>query len=298
MSVNYPLVSVIMPVYNGEKYLAESIESVLSQQFKDFELIIIDDGSTDNSKSIIKSYVKKDNRVKIFCNKSNLGISGALNKAIVNSTGEYIARMDCDDISFPSRLSSQVELLNMRNDVGLCGTWGVAINEVGKKSYSLHTLTGVLLNYNYWKPSPVISSSSMFRRCLLDKQLFDLELSTVEDFDLWLRLKKKCLIYNINMELVCYRINAESVTRKDPSKQRLLSMIAFKKNIDLKIDSLDDYLSLVCLEFNMGFWKRFGYLIQLSKIINYPCWMIVADNGYYMFRKILYYFLPSFKIFK
>ena len=94
-----PQVTVLMPVFNGEKYLAEAIESILNQTFKDFEFLIVDDGSEDRSAEIINSY--KDKRIKLLRNERNLGVSRSCNKGIKLAEGKYIARMDCDDISLP-----------------------------------------------------------------------------------------------------------------------------------------------------------------------------------------------------
>ena len=105
-----PLVTVLMPVYNGEKYLAEAIESVLNQTFADFELLIIDDCSSDNSVEIIQSY--NDNRLKLIINEENIGQSKTLNKGIEFAKGKYIARLDQDDLSYKERLQIQIEKIS------------------------------------------------------------------------------------------------------------------------------------------------------------------------------------------
>ena len=105
--MNNPAISVIMTAYNTEKYIKEAIESILNQTFKDFEFIIVDDGSTDNTRLIIEEYAKKDRRIKILYNKKNLGIVKSLNKAIAIAKGKYIARMDSDDVSKLNRLEKQ-----------------------------------------------------------------------------------------------------------------------------------------------------------------------------------------------
>src|SRR5580698_9685158 len=109
-TINNPKVTVLMPVYNGEKYIKEALESILQQTFIDFEFLIINDGSTDNSVSIIKSF--NDNRIRLIHNEKNSGLVYSLNKGIGLSNGEYIARMDCDDVSIPERLEKQVGFLN------------------------------------------------------------------------------------------------------------------------------------------------------------------------------------------
>ena len=124
-----PLVSVIMPVYNGEKYLAEAIDSILVQTFTDFELLIVDDGSQDNSAEIIRSYEKRDSRIRFFQLERNVGSAAARNRGIASASGAYIALMDCDDVSLPKRLQKQVDFLQANPEIGAVGVCGQAVNE-------------------------------------------------------------------------------------------------------------------------------------------------------------------------
>ena len=123
-----PLVSVIMPVYNGEKYLAEAMESILAQTFTDFEFLIVDDGSTDDSAEIIQSYEERDNRIRFFQQVRNMGKADARNCGIAAAKGEYITGMDCDDVSLPERLQKQVDFLQSHPDIGALGTCGKVVN--------------------------------------------------------------------------------------------------------------------------------------------------------------------------
>ena len=116
MSENTPIISVVMPVYNNEKYLDDSIRSILNQTYNNFEFIIINDGSTDGSFTIINSYLRKDDRI-ILINKENTGISQSLNEGIKISKGKYIARMDGDDISAPNRLFEQLNLMDHNSEI-------------------------------------------------------------------------------------------------------------------------------------------------------------------------------------
>ena len=111
-----------MPVYNGEKYLAEAIDSILGQTFADFEFIIVDDGSQDGSAAIIRDYSKRDERIRLVQHEHNLGLTSARNSGIAASCGEYIAAMDHDDISRPQRIEKQVDFLKSHPDIGLVGT--------------------------------------------------------------------------------------------------------------------------------------------------------------------------------
>ena len=132
MSMDSPKVSVIMSVYNGEKYLKEAINSILNQTFKDYEFIIVNDASTDKSIKILEEYAKKDNRIGLIHNEKNIGLTRSLNKAIKSANGAYIARQDADDISLPPRLEEEVNFLDKHPTVGLVGSYAWMIDEKGK----------------------------------------------------------------------------------------------------------------------------------------------------------------------
>ena len=119
---NSPLVSIVVPVYNAQNYLHETIESVLLQTYEKFELIIVNDGSTDNSEKIVRQFQKKDKRI-ILRNFKNSGIASALNNGIQIAKGKYIARLDADDISLPHRIKKQVEFMEANPSVDVCGSW-------------------------------------------------------------------------------------------------------------------------------------------------------------------------------
>ena len=127
MSTN-PLVSVLMSVYNGDRYLDEAIDSILSQTYENFEFIIINDGSTDHTKDILSSYSNQDNRIRVFHQK-NHGLTFSLNRGLELSRGKYVARMDADDISSPRRLEEQINYLRANPEVGVLGTQMEIINE-------------------------------------------------------------------------------------------------------------------------------------------------------------------------
>src|SRR5262245_27160007 len=125
-----PKVSVVMPVYNREKYVGKAIESVLTQTFTNFELLVIDDGSTDRSRAIVQSYV--DARIRLFCNDANEGIPKTRNKAIALARGEYIAFVDSDDWVYPERLAKQVAFLDRHGDYVAVGTWTDWMDDTGR----------------------------------------------------------------------------------------------------------------------------------------------------------------------
>ena len=126
-----PKVTVFMTVYNGEKFLDECIKSILNQTLQDFEFIIVNDGSTDGSQGILNKYAGKDSRIKIIQNRQNFGVPKSLNKAIRAAKGEYLARMDADDIALPQRLEKQVDFLEKHREFFLIGCGAVYLDEKG-----------------------------------------------------------------------------------------------------------------------------------------------------------------------
>ncbi len=126
-----PTVSVLMPVYNGERYLRPAIESILAQTFTDFEFVIIDDGSNDTSPSILRQYADRDPRVKLFL-REHRGVPDTLNEAFATSRGKYLARMDCDDVALPERFARQVALLDADPAVVCAGGYFQLIDGRGR----------------------------------------------------------------------------------------------------------------------------------------------------------------------
>lgn len=218
----FPLVSVVMPVYNGEQYLREAIDSILTQTYRNFELIIIDDGSTDRSAAIIEEYRQIDDRVLVQKHSKNQGVVSSLNRGIRLARGDYLARMDADDISFPDRLYEQCRFLDAHNDIGIVGTSAIIINERNKKIgfYPVYNddfgIRWTLLFY-----PPFIHPTVMIRRkILLENDLFySNSYEYIEDYELWTRLLLFTKGANLEKPLFYYRINPESVTSKNKNHQ-------------------------------------------------------------------------------
>lgn len=185
-----PKVSVIMSVYNTEKFLSDAIESILRQDFSDFEFLILDDCSTDNSYKILQKYAKKDARIKIFQNPKNMGISYTRNCLIAFSESDFIATQDSDDMSFKNRLSLQYDFLQKNPDFAVVSGNNVIINEkgnvVGKRKYSDD------ISKNILKKSPISQPSSMFRKQIFyEVGGYNKNLDYAEDYDLWLKMYQK-----------------------------------------------------------------------------------------------------------
>jgi glycosyltransferase involved in cell wall biosynthesis len=208
-----PRISVIMSVYNAEKYLAESIESILGQTYRDFEFIIINDGSTDNSANIIKTY--KDTRIKYFYQK-NQGLSVALNFGIGRAKGKYIARMDADDISLPQRFEKQLDFMDEYSDIGLLGT----NIEVIDKDNAFRSVISLLtqpddLKFGEVFCNQVAHGTVFIRREILKKSgLYDSSMEPAEDADLWRRISHYTKMANLKEPLYRYREHGAGVTQK------------------------------------------------------------------------------------
>ena len=207
-----PHVSVILPVYNGEKYLRACIDSVLAQTYSNFELIILNDGSGDGSAQIIQAY--SDQRVVYVSNETNMGLIGTLNKAIVLAKGKYIARMDADDVCLPQRLEKQVQFLETNSSVGLLGTWFYQMH--GTKRTLKKLLTGThALRAELLFRSPFAHPTVMMRKSVLDemKILYDPAFRHAEDFELWTRLADITEVENLPEPFLLYRMHDQQVTQ-------------------------------------------------------------------------------------
>ncbi len=216
-----PLVTVLMPVYNGEKYLKDAIQSILQQTYTNFELLIINDGSTDTSVAIIKSFT--DPRIRLLENPTNLGFAATLNRGIKESQGIYIARIDADDIAMPLRLQKQVAYLDNHADVGLIGSAASVIDETDKlngvtwrSNASSEEIPVILLFHNYFTHSSV-----MVRKNALPEDGYRNEFRPAEDYDLWIRIAQKWKLKNLPEVLVHYRINTLGMTQTEDSAKSL-----------------------------------------------------------------------------
>lgn len=201
-----PSVSVVMSVFNGEEHLSESIESVLSQSFKDFEFIIINDGSTDSTESILDFYARKDSRIKIV-HQANSGLARALNRAVRLSKADLIARQDADDISLFDRLEKQLELFRDRRNLVLCGTWFEEIDEGGGTKLRTYPFDDKTLRVNIKYANNFCHPSVMFsKKAFWACGRYDDEFVTAQDFDLWIRISKYGNIANVPEKLLIKRI--------------------------------------------------------------------------------------------
>lgn len=239
-----------MPVHNGEKYLRPAMESILGQTFTDFEFIIINDGSTDSTESIINSY--EDDRIVLIKNKEKIGVSKSLNKAVEISKGEYIARMDADDISLPGRLEKQLIFLENHEEIGVLGSNACLINSEGKEiGKYIRPESPQLIKWTALFSNPMIHPSIMARAHILKENKYDESFKNGQDYELWSRLifTKNISFTNLNEPLIRYRIHGSSVTKKIESENKIpISVLVARDHIDyLGIDRNEEkeYLMLL-----------------------------------------------------
>lgn len=208
------LVSVLMSVYNGEAYVGEAVESILNQTLQDFEFIIINDGSTDRTAEILARYERQDPRVRTY-SQARQGLIATLNRGIELSRGKYVARMDADDVSYPTRLEKQAAFLEAHPEVGVCGTWRILsdgrvirhpVHDAAIRSY---------LVFDTMLAHPTV----MMRKALFERGMGYPAYEHAEDFGLWVQLAGRTSFANLPEVLLYYRLHPQQVAQKHRAQQ-------------------------------------------------------------------------------
>ncbi len=224
MGQSVPQVSVLMTVYNGERYLAEAIDSILAQTFSDFEFIIVDDGSQDSSAKIIRDYAKRDERIYFLQLERNRGQAVALNRGLAKARGEFITRMDCDDISLPERLRKQVDYLQACPEIGVLGAWQENVDQ-DLRPLVLYELperhAEIVFNHLISRPSIGGAVVMMRAEALVGIGGFDPQRQTARDWELFAKLSARTRLANLQECLYLYRRHERNMTKV--RKQELLS---------------------------------------------------------------------------
>lgn len=234
------MISVVMPVYNSEKFLSSAIESILNQSFSEFEFLIFNDASTDNSKQIINDYLKIDNRIKFHDSSINKGYSYLLNESLKYLNYNYLARMDADDISDKLRFEKQYDFLKKNQEYSVVGSF---INIIDETDHFIRKSKYPINDYDIKKSLKEFSTfahpSTMINTSYLNKiggyrTIFE----PAEDYDLWIRLSKISKLKNIDEYLLNYRQHSSSVSLKRKEEQ-LLKTFFIKKNYDYIFEDRD-----------------------------------------------------------
>lgn len=213
-----PRISIVMAVHNGEAYLREAVESMLTQTFKDFEFIIVDDGSTDRSADVIKSY--RDKRIHLV-RQDNTGLSGALNHGLDIAQAPFIARMDADDISLPTRLARQIAFMEKHTDIDVLGTWAETFGDRRPSIWRFPTEPDAIRCAMLFH-SALVHPSVLIRRASLEKHKlrYDPQVTYAQDFDLWQRADLVLRYANLPEVLIRYRIRETSLDRVERREKR------------------------------------------------------------------------------
>lgn len=212
MTMEGPALSVILPVYNGGAYLAASIQCILDQTFTDFELIIIDDGSTDKSGDVIRGF--SDDRIRVIT-QVNQGLARTLNTGIAAAQAPLIARQDQDDISLSDRFAKQIAFLRTHPEIQLLGTWATITDQSGNAiNVHEHPTDDEEIRFQLLFDNPFVHASVMFTRSLFDTVGgYDPDPAVFEDFDLWSRMVRHTRTANLPEHLVLYREVSTSISR-------------------------------------------------------------------------------------
>ncbi|MDD5063412.1 MAG: glycosyltransferase [Phycisphaerae bacterium] len=240
--IDAPAISVVMSVYNGQKYLRESVDSILNQTCKSFEFIIINDGSEDNSLDILLDYQTKDNRL-LIVNQNNIGLTRSLNRGIRVAASEYIARQDADDISLPTRFEKQLNYMENHPEVAVIGCLGdvFSVNGILRTTkdtkYSRDGIKRHLASKNLF-----MHGSAMMRKSCLAKVGFYREFFRhSQDYDLWLRLSQYSDIDILPEHLYQYRVTPEAISVSRWSIQKQYADIARKLHAEQLAVGRDSY---------------------------------------------------------
>ncbi|MEM0993254.1 MAG: glycosyltransferase, partial [Bacteroidota bacterium] len=238
-----PAISVLLPVYNAAKYLPACLESILGQTFSDFELIIVEDGSTDESLEIIKSF--RDSRIRLLENEVNQGPSASMNRAIAAASGTFIARMDADDIALPQRLEKQYAFFKEHPDYALLGT--------NMEFFGQRSLLFPLQYYTYFDDeslklraffyTPLAQPSMMVRTAVLQQFPYREDFYTAEDYDLFVRVLATYKATSLEEKLVRYRVHQKNISKlkKTQTLRNLKEVYALKFRLEGVTVSAKDF---------------------------------------------------------
>lgn len=260
-----------MTVYNGESYVSEAIDSVLNQTISDFDFLIIDDGSTDSSVSIIKQY--KDERINLVTKEKNTGLIDSLNLGLQLVKGKYVARMDSDDINLPNRFEKQLAILESNPEIQVCGCWlktfGKKVQVIKHKEFHDEIVASMLIHCS------MTMGSVMFKKKAFERFKFDETKKHVEDYDFWSRVAWSCKFYNLQEVLYLYRVHETQISKvyKDIQRQGdiAVKLFLYKKipyDSELFTDELITKILLVDGPFSLKEFYLFNHWIKILKHSN------------------------------
>lgn len=288
ININNPLVTVFMAAYNGEAYIEKAIQSVLSQSFTDFELLIINDGSTDRTLDIIHQFT--DPRIRLVHNDGNKGLTFTRNRGIEEAKGQYIAILDCDDIALPDRLQTQIRFLNAHPEIAICGGQAIAIDESGEQTGNLNVIAGdkdispELVFHNTF-----INSTLVIKRSAMLEAGGYRDYSPAEDYDLSYRISLRHPVANLSEVLVYYRLHGNNVSKVQHERilnaeLRIIENIHTNLGIPKDENLIRIHHDYFCYRFSARSAKEFQQLFEALKQGN----TVSGNYPTQVFNEILY----------
>lgn len=245
-----PFISVLMPVFNSSKFIKICIESIINQTYKNFEFIIIDDASTDNTLDIIENIKKVDNRIVLLRNSKNLGVSRTLNKGLKVAMGKYIIRMDADDWSYPNRFELQIKLMEKNPEVVVSGSYVEVCDANLKTKYiRKYNISDSSIRDHIFRYSPFAHPVTIWRSEVIKKELYNEAISVSQDYELYFRVGKIGKFMNLSKPLLKLRMHDASVS-------------ATKSNLQSKNTILIRLNAVLMLGYNMSQFDKFYNFIQ------------------------------------
>lgn len=234
-----------MPAYNAGNFIEQAVQSVLDQTYENFELIIINDGSTDNSKAVIESF--DDSRIKYFENGENSGIVFSRNKGLKLAQGEYIGMLDADDVAHPEKFEKQIAFLAQNKDFGMVGAWAKFIDEEGKRlpgGWKLKAkpemIPSIMLFKNYF-----LQSAVLYRKECIEKFSFREGFDILEDYLIWLEILREHKAWNLPEYLIDYRLHPGGVTKMHQEEKTEKEKKVFRIQLEeLGIDATEQEMEL------------------------------------------------------
>ncbi|MCP3966863.1 MAG: glycosyltransferase family 2 protein [Lentisphaerae bacterium] len=266
-----PLVTVFIPVYNRQQYIAQAIESILSQSFRDFELIIINDGSTDNTEEVILSF--KSPKIRYYRNDQNLGIPATRNKGLNLAKGKYMALLDSDDIALPNRLEVQVSYMEANPDVVVSGTFFKKFNMFNGYIHHIYQSDEEIKSYFLWG-IPILQPTIIIRLGKINStgMKYSEEFNVAEDYDFFARVANEIngKITNLKCKLTFYRRHPGNITSSRSAEERLKSVRKIRKSILKPL-------------FGNAYMCKYPYLIEIMANRNFSCHKELADCFDFLF---------------
>ncbi|MBF0262027.1 MAG: glycosyltransferase [Magnetococcales bacterium] len=229
-----PRVTVLTSVYNGARYLDDAIASILAQTWTDFELLLIDDASTDATPVILAAWAGRDPRIRLVRNVENLGLTRSLNKGIVLARGVWIARQDADDRSLPDRLARQMAFLETHPDIGLLGSAAWILQADGQRASESRRVpsTHLPIAWNLLFANPFFHASMIFRRDLVLANPYDETVRHGQDFELWGRLVSQTRAANLTEPLIELRHHEERISVRHHENQQAIGMTIVRRRLE------------------------------------------------------------------